>query len=570
MRAFINWLFVKNEQMGFFVKNDENNENWPNASTFAGIVKEWNERINKQRKSINQLEISNNKARQLMAEVQTWFINEHNLFKKPAKRALLEKEKKYLELTQEIKAYKYNLEHLKTELEEYEKQCLLNKIRISERKLKIVDEERKELTELFEKEKRELCLRLSYESKDLEPFLRSPEERLDPITRKLVISSKQYNEFWKKFHDIDPDEDNLSHPLNKLKEILEEWYEHNEGEGTEPNPHEIWVEEKTNDSLVFLWKPIEQVVGKDENGKEIEEVQLSLLKNYLFNYYGEWYEFSDYHQVGYGTVVIETQRSIFYNDYWALLKCSANVIVHHAPKTIASEEICSCPSYEIFTSRVRFDLEYYLKFESYRMGPKELRTQCKITDKQGAISMIFGGVPKKVNINEEWAYITGELFPEGLPEDRQDRTGTSDSSSSGNDLPFPNPTTDEQRRINEQHTRQNFDGRAFGRFMSDSVGRRIDNIGKKVKEFFTGKKSLLYILLSQRLNGGVWHPTYFFCPTNEEAAKNNPEIEGEKRNIYFKRVGKYDDEADLSSLTDETKEKYLEERGLLAIIISLQ
>jgi hypothetical protein len=108
---------------------------------------------------------------------------------------LLEKEKEHFRLTQELKANQHNLDHPKVELEEYEKQCLLKKIKVGKRKIELVEEQMEELGRAFQEEKRELCQRLSYERKDLEPFLRNPEERIDPITRKLIISSKQYHEW---------------------------------------------------------------------------------------------------------------------------------------------------------------------------------------------------------------------------------------------------------------------------------------------------------------------------------------------------------------------------------------
>ncbi|MEG7979366.1 MAG: hypothetical protein NY202_05820 [Mollicutes bacterium UO1] len=71
---------------------------------------------------------------------------------------------------------------------------------------------------------------------------------------------------------------------------------------------------------------------------------------------------ADYYQENYNSVTIIAKKSIFYNDYPRLVHCSANVIVHHAPKEIASEEICSCPNYEFYTSRKDFVLDYKLEF----------------------------------------------------------------------------------------------------------------------------------------------------------------------------------------------------------------
>ncbi|MEG7979367.1 MAG: hypothetical protein NY202_05825 [Mollicutes bacterium UO1] len=126
-----------------------------------------------------------------MTEVQTWFIKEHNLLSKPSKRALLEKEKEHIGLTKEQKVHQYNLNYPKQELEEHEKQCLLKKIEIGKRKLEKCEEEMKELGEAYHEERRELCQRLAYNKEDIPaPFLRNPEERIDPITRQLVINNE--------------------------------------------------------------------------------------------------------------------------------------------------------------------------------------------------------------------------------------------------------------------------------------------------------------------------------------------------------------------------------------------
>jgi len=79
-------------------------------------------------------------------------------------------------------------------LEEYEKQCLLKKIEIGKRKLEKLDADLKEFGEAYQTEKRELCQRLVYNKEDIpEPFLRNPEERIDSLTRKLVINHEDYS-----------------------------------------------------------------------------------------------------------------------------------------------------------------------------------------------------------------------------------------------------------------------------------------------------------------------------------------------------------------------------------------
>ncbi|CAG8472908.1 2994_t:CDS:2 [Ambispora gerdemannii] len=94
----------------------------------------------------------------------------------------------------ELKVHQHNLDHPKQELEEFEKQCLLNKIRIWERKIGSCKDDLAKAEEAYENEKRELCQRLAYEKEDIPaPFLRNPEERIDPITRKLVVNHKDYS-----------------------------------------------------------------------------------------------------------------------------------------------------------------------------------------------------------------------------------------------------------------------------------------------------------------------------------------------------------------------------------------
>ncbi|CAI2190241.1 10841_t:CDS:2 [Funneliformis geosporum] len=101
------------------------------------------------------------KTDHLVALLRNWFFKKKKL--------------ELRNLEQELKAYQHNLNNPKIELEEYEKQCLLNKIKISERKIGNCKDELAENEKEFENEKRELCLRLAYERKDLEPFLRESE-----------------------------------------------------------------------------------------------------------------------------------------------------------------------------------------------------------------------------------------------------------------------------------------------------------------------------------------------------------------------------------------------------------
>ena len=499
MKAHIRWIFFKNEDLGEFIRNDENNENWPDTGTYVDKSDKWWKEIDNQQKEINRLEITNNQTRQLIANVCTWFIKEYNLLGKPARRAWLVKQQELKRLEQELKINQHNLDRPRQEFEEHEERCLLEKIRIGKRKIDNCQKELVEFAKSYEEERKELCHRLTYQRNDLELYTISK-------TGGSEIKFEQYEFFWKKFHDIQGEELE-NQPLIELKKCLDEWKTHNRGKDIDSNPYEIWVEEKTDNTLTFVWEPVELELEIVNEVGEIEKkkgVYLTLLKtNYLFNYYGEWYEVMDSQQLNYNTVAVMAQRSIFYNSYRHFVKSQANMIIHHAPKTIASQEICSCPSYEIYTSRRSFELEYELKFDTYRMGKDELRNEYTIND-DFLNNMTLTGAPVKVN--NELTYINEQFGLSGI---------------SG----VPSPLA----------------------------------IAQGIKEFVLGKKSFLYLLLNRNLNGGIWYYDYFSCPTSEEEARN---ISYKK--LYFKTVGKYNEIKQTSDLTDYTKEKWLEEKGLLA------
>ncbi|CAI2162574.1 17836_t:CDS:10 [Funneliformis geosporum] len=150
-----------------------------------------------------------------------------------------------------------------------------------------------------------------------------------PIKRALIEKLSELNRFERelkvhqyeldhpkkeKFHDIHPE----SEPLAELNKLLDEWYNHNEGKGSEPNPYEIEVHE---------------------------------------------------HQLSYNQVKITAERSIFYNDYYYLIKSGANGILHHSEsKLIEREEICSCPQYNIATNFYDFGSAYELNLKLYKLN----------------------------------------------------------------------------------------------------------------------------------------------------------------------------------------------------------
>jgi len=517
MRAHIRWIFFEIKRLDELIKNDENNENWPSTQDFASMMIElWWKMIDAQQEEINLLEIKNNKTRQLMANVQAWFINEFNLFKKPAKRAFLEKQKELKILERELKSCQNNLDNPKIELKEYEKQCLLRKIKITERRIGNCKDELSHAENDYETEKRELCQRLAYERKDLEPLIEAPERwqisQLQQLLRTVIKEKGQpktvaewYALWWKKYRDIDPPT-NIDAPLAKLRSCIARWQEHNNNKEPEPNPYEIWVEEKTSDSLIFLWKPVEEVIGKDKDGNETKGVFGSVMKNYLFNYYGEWYEVSDYQQINYNLLAFSCQRSIFYNDYWGLNLCSANVILHHSP--LSHEEICSCPSTETYTSWKDFDCDYELNLDFYRLGKDESKIKVLAKDENDpSISFIYGGSPKKVNIDTEW-----------------------------------------------------------------------DNIGgfwKELGEFFTGTEGVLYLFLGSRLAEASMSTKIFARPNVEkwllergprrlrDEAELKRMIENGITPFSFKKVGEWDEKRKISALTNDTDEIWLQEEELL-------
>jgi len=79
-------------------------------------------------------------------------------------------------------------------LEEEEKQHLLKIIEVSKRKVSSCEGEHKDCEEAFREEKRKLRHRLAYSKEDIpDVFLRSPEEQIDPITRRLIINNEGYS-----------------------------------------------------------------------------------------------------------------------------------------------------------------------------------------------------------------------------------------------------------------------------------------------------------------------------------------------------------------------------------------
>jgi hypothetical protein len=48
MKAFIGWIFFEYNNLRYLIKNNENNENWPNSSAFLKINKVREEKIDNQ------------------------------------------------------------------------------------------------------------------------------------------------------------------------------------------------------------------------------------------------------------------------------------------------------------------------------------------------------------------------------------------------------------------------------------------------------------------------------------------------------------------------------------------
>ncbi|MCE8163397.1 MAG: hypothetical protein I3273_04930 [Candidatus Moeniiplasma glomeromycotorum] len=379
--------------MAKLIRNEENNENWPTARTFAKLVfQQWQNSIDRQIKECDTIIKKSNQTKKLMADMRTWFVNEYNLFGKPAKKAQLAQEGKIRGLENRIIQWERILELDKVKkpgkiyLSGEEKECLNNRIKVTKWKISVGKTELEELKFEAEIEKQELCLRLSYEREDLEPFLAEPENwnirEIEPPLRSIIKGKKVENAFgwysawWKKFNDLHPPAHNKM-PLPKLRSLMAEWQKHNGGKDPEPNPYEIWVEDKTADSLTFFWIP----VGQEIDGKK--ETYLSLLKNYLFNYYGEWYEVSDYEQINYNLIAVICQRSIFYNDYYNLITSQVSGILHHSSsRLVVREEICSCPSFDVANRFFDYGSTYKLQLKLYKIN-KSLTNSPTIVEDEG-------------------------------------------------------------------------------------------------------------------------------------------------------------------------------------------
>lgn len=343
MRAHIRWKFFENNDLGEFIRNDSNNENWPTADSYVQkVFKDWRGEIDKQQAEINRIENKNKKTKELIANIQTWFIENYNRLKK---------------------------EELRTECDE----CFDVKPKKPAKKASKKCEKCK-TTNYFRKR----TLKKPYHWEELPPYFKE-------------TKWKNFNEFFKIIkaetgHDFSfappehVDDDKFTDYQNyrtveELSEILEDWHSHNKGGGISQNHYEIFVNDRSSNSLFFEWIPPEITSG-DQKGRF-----LSLFKtNYLFNYYGEWFEVKDWIQTGYTSVEVQAERSIFYNNYYYLIKSQVSGILHHSQsKLISREEICSCPQYDISTNFYDFASTYQLKLELYKLNKELVKMGSEIT-----------------------------------------------------------------------------------------------------------------------------------------------------------------------------------------------
>ena len=153
----------------------------------------------------------------------------------------------------------------------------------------------------------------SYQQQDLEPYL----------TETKFEKFKQFEERWGS--DIEEDWN-----FYQIIIYLTEWEELNGGKDSLENPYEIYVQERKQGIIKFLWK--------------IPERKFYDLSNYLFYFYGEWMMMADWEQEDYSLVSITAASAIFYNRYWYFLKSNINGVIKYLPNSRAVDEVSSCPN----------------------------------------------------------------------------------------------------------------------------------------------------------------------------------------------------------------------------------
>ncbi len=292
MKLFIYYAFVPNEEIGKIIRNNTNNENWPIANTYIKIIQEWNGEILKQQEIVKRY-VEHLKARKKGDDAFLIALS-NELGRMIGVLNRKDKDGNYLlDRTPELKAELLSLQEGK-------------KIVVQEKAL--IDD----------------------------PLWKSSFIKLMPNA------------------DIREWNNNRQKPIPKINEILDAWeadkdkHDKEFDEIDEVKSFQIHLKERTQDTITFIWTLPKLEV--DIEGKKSKIRVFPNIKNYIFHFNGQYYEVLDWEQTNYDTAEIIAEISIFYNYYWYLIKSSANGIFHHSSMiTAGSEEICSCPEYNIAT-----------------------------------------------------------------------------------------------------------------------------------------------------------------------------------------------------------------------------
>ena len=304
----IYYIYFPNEKLGEYIRNESNNENWPTASKYLEISKDYFQQINQW----EQAEENNKKVKEIIANIQKWFRMEGLAIldsKEPIRTYKIENIRPLLKETDYVKIANFLMKLIP------KREDLENQKAILENQLAIVT---KNLTEgnLEEWETQE----------SLENFIKKLEGKRNNISNELKAT-------------------------RELVDNVNEWYKLNKGKNIEPhNSSNIWVRRRDGENIIFHWK--------------VPNQKFNEINNYLFYFYGEWREPVLWEVVDYETAQITASFSQFYNHYWHLLKSEVNGIIEHSP--LIREEVCECPDFNSTPAFADFTSDYRLPLALFR------------------------------------------------------------------------------------------------------------------------------------------------------------------------------------------------------------
>ena len=316
----IYYIYFPNEKLGEYIRNESNNENWPTAKKYLEINKEYFQQIKKWKET----EENNKKIQELIANIQKWFRMEG--------LAILDSKNK------QIRSYK--IEDIRPLLKEtsYEKflrfyKSFLGSIKypiggFPIRKLRDIERDEERVKKELDALKKNLSGEISLEDQE-------------KTRREIKWLEKQLANLWNQ------------RCLHELGTYLAEWRQLNQGKSIEPhNSSNIWVRRKEGGKIIFQWK--------------VPERKFNEINNYLFYFYGEWWEPEPtlWEVVDYETAQITASFSQFYNYYWHLLKSEVNGIIEHSP--LIREEVCECPDFNSTPAFADFTSDYRLPLSLFR------------------------------------------------------------------------------------------------------------------------------------------------------------------------------------------------------------